>query len=255
MTDLPTVDIVKQLELQTASDPCMTTSSIGNVKIEPAKPDCSECSDNTNSTSEHSANINNKQQDAKLTERTPCATKKESPGEEPPKKRIKIEEDAITFFPTSAGPSASAIKRDLSTDSNQMASEADIDEKRREEKKKRKNEMDEKERQKLQVLVSSFTEDQLNRYEMYRRASFPRAAIKRIMQQITGTTVSQNVIIAMAGIAKVFVGEIVEEGLDVMEKSGESGPLQPKHLREATRRLRQRDMVPNTKYKKQLFHR
>ncbi|XP_028042280.1 transcription initiation factor TFIID subunit 11 [Bombyx mandarina] len=123
----------------------------------------------------------------------------------------------------------------------------------REREKKSKKELEEEEREKMQVLVSNFTEEQLNRYEMYRRAAFPKAAVKRLMQTITGCSVGQNVVIAMSGIAKVFIGEVVEEALEVLEKSGESGPLQPKHLREALRRLRVRGAIPSRKVHRSFF--
>lgn len=95
--------------------------------------------------------------------------------------------------------------------------------------------------------MSNFNEDQLNRYEMYRRASFPKASIKRLIQSITGCSVSQNVVIALSGVAKVYVGEVVESALDVMEKSGETGPVRPKHLREAVRLLREKKIAPGSK--------
>ncbi|KAM5287073.1 transcription initiation factor TFIID subunit 11 isoform 2-T2 [Hipposideros larvatus] len=102
-----------------------------------------------------------------------------------------------------------AVEREDSSLLTPAAKKLKIDTK---EKKEKKQKVDEDEIQKMQILVSSFSEEQLNRYEMYRRSAFPKAAIKRLIQSITGTSVSQNVVIAMSGISKVFVGEVVEEG-------------------------------------------
>lgn len=91
-----------------------------------------------------------------------------------------------------------------------------------------------------QLLWSQFTEEQLNRYEMFRRSTFPKASIKRFMQSLSGSSVSQNVVIAMCGITKVFVMEIVEEAIKIQTRYGESGPIEPKHLREAHRVIKNR---------------
>lgn len=91
-----------------------------------------------------------------------------------------------------------------------------------------------------QSLWAQMTEEQLNRYEMFRRSTFPKASIKRLMQSLTGTPISQNVVIAMSGIAKVFVGELVEEATKIQSRYGESGPIEPKHLREAYRVIKHR---------------
>ena len=55
----------------------------------------------------------------------------------------------------------------------------------------------------------------------------------------------------MSGMAKVFIGEIVELALDIQQKANETGPLHPKHIREAFRIYKKPEKRSSTyKYKR-----
>lgn len=126
----------------------------------------------------------------------------------------------------------------MSVDEHEVTGSADLHSRLESAKYALESEEDEKER--MQLLWSQFSEEELNRYEMFRRSTFPKASIKRLMQSISGNSISQNVVIAMSGIAKVFVGELVDEALKIQSRYGESGPIEPKHIREAYRVIKSR---------------
>lgn len=88
-------------------------------------------------------------------------------------------------------------------------------------------------------LFSQLNEDQKQRFEMFRQHGFPRPTIKRLIQKILGDagTINVNLIIAVAGIAKVFLGELVEEAVSIKADVNPNEPVSPMHLYEARRRL------------------
>lgn len=98
---------------------------------------------------------------------------------------------------------------------------------------------------KMQSILSQFTEDQMSRYESFRRSGFQKSVMKRLLGSITGSNkVSMPMTIVVSGIAKIVVGELVETAKVVMRERKESGPIRPCHIREAYRRLKLEGKIP-----------
>ncbi|KAI5650385.1 hypothetical protein M9H77_36390 [Catharanthus roseus] len=98
---------------------------------------------------------------------------------------------------------------------------------------------------KMQAILSQFTEEQMNRYESFRRSGFQKSNMKRLLSSITGSSkISVPMTIVVSGIAKMFVGELVETARIVMSERKERGPIRPCHIREAYRRLKLEGKVP-----------
>lgn len=103
-------------------------------------------------------------------------------------------------------------------------------------------------REQMKYILENFTPAQMHRYETFRRVGFSRSVIKKTMQTILGHAPNPNSVIIMAGIAKVFAGEIVEGALEVAREWNEQSgaPLLPSHLMEAHRRMKVRSrLIPS----------
>lgn len=98
---------------------------------------------------------------------------------------------------------------------------------------------------KMQTILSQFTEVQMSRYESFRRSGFQKSNMKKLLVSVTGSQkISIPMTIAVSGIAKMFVGDIVETARVVMTERKDSGPIRPCHIREAYRRLKLDGKIP-----------
>ena len=97
-------------------------------------------------------------------------------------------------------------------------------------------------RGKMVALISKFTPEQLDRYEFYRRSNLPKPILKKLFQALTGVFLNQTGLIVLAGVCKMFVGEVVEGARDYMDEIGEADvvAIKPCHIREAHRRTESR---------------
>ncbi|GAA5961881.1 hypothetical protein JCM3765_006420 [Sporobolomyces pararoseus] len=89
-----------------------------------------------------------------------------------------------------------------------------------------------KQKEDLRVLLEHFDEEQMSRYEHYRRSGLNKASVRKLVNQLVGQTVSPSILTVVRGFAKVFVGEIVEKARST---NPHPGPLTPQDLKDAYR--------------------
>ncbi|CAM8935801.1 unnamed protein product [Rhodiola kirilowii] len=154
--------------------------------------------------------------------------------------------------PNPAKPPASNNDVSKSTGANASASKAKEDEEDEEEDNmdvelgKLAPNSDPDKMAKMQAILSQFTEEQMNRYESFRRSGFQKSNMKKLLASITGNQkIPSPIQIVVCGIAKIFVGELVEAARIVMTERNESGPIRPCHMREAYRRLKLEGKIPD----------
>eukprot|EP00798_Chlamydomonas_sp_ICE-L_P011854 gene11854-14959_t len=95
--------------------------------------------------------------------------------------------------------------------------------------------------------MTAMTDTQLNRYESFRRSSMARPKIKKVMQSLLGYPPTNDSVIAMGGMCKVLVGELVEAARELASADGHTGPLLPKHIHYAYQNLNIQHKMPHHK--------
>lgn len=70
----------------------------------------------------------------------------------------------------------------------------------------------------LNLLLTNLDEEQMNRFEVFRRTSLAKNNIKKISSIITNQTVAANINLLLAGVGKIFIGEIVEKAQEVKKR-------------------------------------
>ncbi|KAK9839626.1 hypothetical protein WJX81_001557 [Elliptochloris bilobata] len=61
-----------------------------------------------------------------------------------------------------------------------------------------------------QQILDSLTPEELARYEAFRRSTLNKTAMKRLLHNVTNQAPNPETAIVMCGVAKIFVGELIE---------------------------------------------
>ncbi|GAX78298.1 hypothetical protein CEUSTIGMA_g5740.t1 [Chlamydomonas eustigma] len=119
--------------------------------------------------------------------------------------------------------------------------------------KRAKKSLADEEAEKKRLIINAMNEQQLDRYESFRRSSLARPKIKKYLSTLLGYAPSDRVVIAMCGMGKVFVGELIESARILAAEEGDFGPLKPCYVRRAYQNLQFQQRIPRKHSGKRLL--
>ncbi|KAK6453861.1 transcription initiation factor TFIID subunit 11 [Scheffersomyces xylosifermentans] len=74
------------------------------------------------------------------------------------------------------------------------------------------------EEQKKRLLIANFTDEQMERFESYRRMTVNKPGVKKICNGVLGHSIPQNIAVVLAGISKSLLGEVISRALELQER-------------------------------------
>ncbi|RKP28423.1 histone-fold-containing protein [Metschnikowia bicuspidata] len=92
------------------------------------------------------------------------------------------------------------------------------------------------------LLISSFSEEQMERFEAFRRMAINKAGVRKVCNGILGNTMPQNIAVVMAGLSKQLLSEIITLAFEVQERENKTQLIldideKKKRKRETIRKL------------------
>jgi transcription initiation factor TFIID subunit 11 len=74
------------------------------------------------------------------------------------------------------------------------------------------------EEEKKRLLVENLDPEQMLRYEYYRRTPVNKSGVKKIANTVLNQSVSNNVAVVLAGVSKVFIGQVVVRAKEIKKR-------------------------------------
>ncbi|KAI5957097.1 TAF11 [Candida jiufengensis] len=68
------------------------------------------------------------------------------------------------------------------------------------------------------LLISNFTDAQMERFEAYRRSTINKPGVKKLCNAVIGHSVPQVIATVVAGVAKSFMGELITKSFEIQER-------------------------------------